>query len=102
MKITIDEYKINAIVSYEVLRKKNMNKKEIILDIILGGIFTLKNGLVLDGSYYLFIYPNKCLLVKKIKNKIVDEIDVTNMVDTSTSFKKFILDDYVFKKYRQL
>mgnify|MGYP004563635757 CR=1 FL=1 len=52
----LEKYKSNAIKSYELLRKKNMSTKEVILDILFDQLLSIKDSLSVEGAYYLFIY----------------------------------------------
>jgi len=102
MKNTLNEYKENSIEVYELLRKKKMGFKEIILDTLFDSLLSVKDAFSVDGEYILFIYEDKALLIKKRKKVIVEEIDVTDKIDKSTKFKKFEFNGFIFKKYRKL
>lgn len=102
MKSTLNEYKENSIEVYEVLRKKKMGFVEVIADLFLEQLLTIKDAFSSNGEYFLFIYPNKALLVNQRKKLIVEEFDVTDKIDISTKFKKFEFDGFIYKKYRKL
>lgn len=99
---SINDYKINSIESYELIRKKKISKLASFIDFWFSGLITLKSSLVLDGEYFLFIYPNNSVLIKKKKSIIVDEVDVTNKIDTTKQFKSLELDGFIYKKYRKI
>ena len=98
----LEKYKSNAIKSYELLRKKNMGIKEVILDMFFDQMLSIKDSLSVEGAYYLFIYEDKCILLVKKKDEIIREVDVTNCINKNEPFKKFKLDGYIYKKYREI
>ncbi|SFU55065.1 hypothetical protein SAMN04487886_105417 [Clostridium sp. DSM 8431] len=100
----LEKYKKNSNSSYELLRKKHMGIKETILDIFFDQLLTIKDSLLAsaEGSYYLFIYEDKSILLVKKKEKIIREVDVTNYIDKTQTFKKFKFDGYIYKKYRKI
>lgn len=83
-----------------------MSTKEVILDMFLDQMLSIKDSLSIEGAYYLFIYlfiyEDKCILLVKKKDEIIREVDVTNYINKNEPFKKFKLDGYIYKKYREI
>lgn len=99
----IDEYKEGAIEIYELLREKCMGLKETLIDMFFfSNLLSAKDSIFVEGTYFLFIYEDKSVLVVSKKGKVIRENDVTQYVDRSVKFKKFKYDGYVYKKFRKI
>ena len=98
----LQEYLENSVEAYELLKKKKETKLQFIIDTLLSGVLTLKDGLTVEGSHYLIVYEEKSLLVTIKNDSVIREVEVTDKINNKEKFKKVEYDGYIYKKYRSL
>ena len=99
----IEKIKKSDDIVYEIARKEKKSGLFHFMDFWVEGILSTGNSLMKDKVMYLIASEDNGKIVEIENGKIINTLEVPDWKsEMKETFKKVVIDDYVYKKFRRI